>query len=207
MKKLPLILNLVLAIAVIVLYILFFNSKPSKTASEETVGLSGLSAATEGVVFVNIDSVFANYKMYDDVVGDLEKKLNTAEAQLQSQQRTFEKNYNDYMYKAERGLVTRSEAAQIEQNLQQEQQSLMGLQNQLQYNLAEEQQVAQRKVLNSIVEYLKTMEGVEKYQYILGNAFGGNIWYANQSLDITRKVIDGLNANYEKTLKDESKKK
>lgn len=205
MKKLSLILNAILAVAVIVLYVLFFTSKSGKSVAGSSSDSIAAAPATGGIVFVDIDSVYSKYKMYDDVVGELEEKLKTAESQFESKQRTFEKNVNDYKYKAERQLVTRSEAAQIEQNLQQEQQQLMGLQNELQYKLSEEQQVAQRKVLNSIMEYLKTMENAGNYQFILGNAFGGNIMYANESLNVTQMVVDGLNADYEKKLKEEGK--
>jgi outer membrane protein len=204
MKKIPLIANAVLAVAVIVLYVLFFTSKSSKSSSLSGSNSSGNAAATNGIVFINIDSVYAKYNMYKDVVGDLELKLNTAQAQFESKQRDFQKNVDDYKYKADRGLVTRTEAAQIEQGLQEQQQQLMTLQNQLQVNLQEEQQVAQRKVLSSVMDYLKNMEGAENYQFVLGNTFGSNIMYANDNLDITKKVTEGLNASYKKPAKEEN---
>jgi outer membrane protein len=201
MKKLSLILNAVLAVAVIVLYILFFTSKSGKSEAGSKAG--SVDAQTSGgIVFIDIDSVYSKYTMYKDVVGELEQKMNTAQAQFQSKQQSFQKNLDDYKYKTDRGLVTRTEAAQIEQNLQQEQQQLMGLQNDLQNKLAEEQQVAQHKVLNSIMEYLKTMENGGKYQFVLGNAFGSNIMYANEGLNITQQVVEGLNAEYAKKSED-----
>jgi outer membrane protein len=202
MKKLPLILNVALAVAVIVLYVLFFTSKSGKSATGNGSDAVNATQATGGIVFIDVDSVYAKYAMYKDVVGDLEQKMNTAQAQFESKQQSFQKNVDDYKYKAERQLVTRSEAAQIEQSLQQEQQELMGLQNELQNKLAEEQQVAQRKVLNSIMEYLKGMENAGNYQFILGNAFGSNIMYANEGLNVTQMVIEGLNAEYKKKLED-----
>jgi outer membrane protein len=201
MKKLSLILNAALAVAVIVLYILFFTSKSGKSEAGNKSG-SIDAQASGGIVFIDIDSVYSKYTMYKDVVGELEQKMNTAQTQFQSKQQSFQKNLDDYKYKTDRGLVTRTEAAQIEQNLQQEQQQLVGLQNDLQNKLAEEQQVAQRKVMNSIMEYLKTMENGGKYQFVLGNAFGGNIMYANEGLNITQQVIEGLNAEYAKKSED-----
>lgn len=200
MKRLPLILNAVLIIAVAVLYFFHFTSSKSKTTETSDESTSRVSAPTGNIVYINIDSVYSNYKMYEDVMTDLQEKLNTSEAQLQSKQRAFQKNYQDAQYKAERGLATRAELAQIEQNLGQQQQELMALQNQLQYQLAEEEQVAQRKVLNSIMEYLKKVEDEKSYQFVLGTTFGGNILYANENLDISKMVIEGLNAEYEKSL-------
>jgi outer membrane protein len=67
--------------------------------------------------------------------------------------------------------------------------------------LAEEQQVAQRKVINALMEYLKSLEktGTYNYQFILGTTFGGNILYANEGLDISDIVVKGLNEEYAKT--------
>ena len=67
--------------------------------------------------------------------------------------------------------------------------------------LAEKEQVAQRKVLNSIMEYLKSLEetGETNYQFVLGTNFGGNVLYAHDNMDITHSVIQGLNEVYAKT--------
>ena len=112
MKKLPLIINAVLAIAVIILYILHFTSPSNKTVSSGNDTLKTGSLSTGGIVYINIDSVYANYQMYKDVVGDLQSKYNASDAQLKAKQAAFEKNVNDYKYKIDRGLMTRSETAQ-----------------------------------------------------------------------------------------------
>lgn len=198
MKKSSLIINIVLAIGLAVLYVLHFTNSSSTAKSESNGDLNVSSEMVAGeIVYLDIDSVLRNYDMYADVMTDLEAKLKTKDAELQSKQRTFERNVADYQNKASKGLVTRSEAAQIEQNLQIEQQTLMQLQQQGQYELAEEEQVANRKVLNSIMEYLKSVENEQNYQFVLGNSFGGNILYANSNLNITNAVIKGLNEHYQ----------
>ncbi|MBN1118203.1 MAG: OmpH family outer membrane protein [Bacteroidales bacterium] len=196
MKKITPILNVVLLVAVVVLYVLHFTGSKTNASAKSGNDSTSVSISPDGIVYISIDSVFANYDMYKDVAGDLDEKLKTSEAKLQSQQRAFQKSFEDYQYKVQRGLVTRTEAEQMQQTLAQEEQNLMQLQNQLQYQLAEEQQVAQRKVLNSLMEYLKGMENADKYQFVLGNTFGGNIMYANENLDITKVVIEGINEEY-----------
>lgn len=198
MKKTSLILNIVLIVAVAALYVLHFtgntNSKPAKGDASE-IAASPLG----GIVYLDIDSVLNNYDMYADISAELEAKLKTKDAELKSKQRTFERSVTDFQNKISKGLVTRTEAAEIEQNLQVEQQSLMQLQQQMQYELAEEEQVSQRRVLNSIMEYLKTLENESDYQFVLGNSFGGNILYANSDLNITKAVTAGLNEEYQAT--------
>ncbi len=197
MKKTSLIFNIVLAIAVAVLYVLHFSSTSTgKTSIGKTSLADSLAQPQGGIVYINIDSVLANYEMYKDIMSDLDSKLKTKDAELKSKQRSFEKSVADYQNKVQKGLVTRTEAAQIEQGLQGEQQSLVQLQQQMQYELAEEEQVAQRKVLNSIMEYLETLESDQQYQFVLGTTFGGNILYANDNLNITEDVIKGINVDY-----------
>jgi outer membrane protein len=199
MKNISLALNAVLLVAVIVLYVLFFSQKKGSSVGDTNNGIESENGPAKGIAYVNIDSVFANYEMYKDVAGEFEEKMKTSEAKLQSQQSTFQKKVEDFQYNVQRGLITRAEAEKQQGSLAQEEQQLLALQNQLQGQLAEEQQVSQRKVLNSITEYLKTMEGSEKYKFILGNTFGGNIMYADEKLDITKEVVEGLNLNYKKT--------
>lgn len=205
MKNLSPVLNVVLLIAVAVLYVLHFTAPKNEISGKQEHDTLSMNASKLSIAYINIDSVMLHYKMYDDIAGDLQGKVKASEAKFQSQQRTFQKNVDDFQYKVQRGLVTRSEAEELQNKLAAEEQSLAALQNQLQYQLAEEQQVAQRKVLNAIMEYLKIMDGAEKYQYILGNTFGGNIMYANESLDITNRVIDGLNDAYKASNEEEKK--
>lgn len=198
MKKSSLIINVVLIIAVAALYVLHFTGTGTSKTSQSDGGTEISAEIPEGgIVYLNIDSVLNNYDMYADISAELEAKLKTKDAELKSKQRTFEKSVADFQNKISKGLVTRTEAATIEQNLQVEQQTLLQLQQQMQYELAEEEQVSQRKVLNAIMEYLKTLEGEQQYQFVLGNSFGGNILYANSDLNITNAVIEGLNAEYQ----------
>ena len=43
------------------------------------------------------------------------------------------------------------------------------------------------------------------YQYVLGYQKGGNILYATPDLDVTQKLIDGLNKEYRDTQKEAAK--
>lgn len=198
MKLSNLIGQVVLAVAIIVLYVLHFTGaeKAPVQASTETASVSVMPG--NEIVYVNIDTVLANYDLYYEIQTNLQSKLKTSEARLMSKQEDYRKKVEDYQYKVQRGLVTTSDRKEIEQSLMQEEQSLMQLQNQLQMQLAEEEQVAQRKVIYSIMDYLEKDESINKNQYVMGTTFGGNILYANGNLNVTRKVIDGLNEQYKK---------
>jgi outer membrane protein len=207
MKKLPLILSAFSIVAVAVLYILYFTSGKSagmKTGSDQQA--SGADAVGADIVYIDIDSVLNNYDMYADYNDEFERKAKISEAELTSKQKTYQKDVNDYQYKTQRGLVTRSEAQQIEQQLYGQQQSLLKLQQDLQAELAEQEQVRVNIVLTSITEYLKEIQPKYNYKYVFANRLvGGSIFYGDKGLDITREVIEGLNEKYNRT-KDTPKK-
>lgn len=202
MKRLPLILNIVLAVAVVALYVLHFTGIGSPKKNSSFVGLPAGSAKGGSIFYVQIDSVLSHFNMATDLSGELQTKFNASEAEFQAKQKAYQNDVNDYQYKSQRGLITRSEAQTTEQELYAKQQNLAKLQQDLSQDLQEKQTVMNRQVINAIMEYLKKNSAQLNYKYVLGTSFGGNILYANDSLDITKNIITGLNENYQ-----ESKKK
>jgi outer membrane protein len=199
MKRFSLILNIVLAVAVALLFILHFTS-----AGKKNVSGMGLPAGLDdgsSIYYVQIDSVLNHFDMATDLTDELQKKYNASEAEFQDKQKAYQNDVNDYQYKAQRGLITRSEAQNIEQQLYTKQQNLVQLQQQLSTELNERQTVMNRQVINAIMEYLKKNSSELKYKYVLGTSFGGNILYANDSLDITQNIITGLNTEYQQIKK------
>ena len=206
MKKLPLILSAASILAVTILYVLFFTSGKKAGVSGPGQKLSDESAAAGQIVYINIDSVLNGYTMYIDYKDEFERKAKISEAELSSKQKTYQKDLNDYQYKAERGLVTRAEAQQIEQRLYGQQQNLLKLQQDLQSELAEQEQVRVDLVLKSIMDYLKEVQPKYNYTYVFANqTSGGTIFYGNEKLDITNDVIQGLNEKYNRVKETQKK--
>lgn len=196
MKKSALILNIVLAVAVVALYILYFTGIGGHKKSAVKADFSGNVKAGSDIYYVQIDSVIANYDMAKDLADQLETKFNSSDAALKTRQDAYQKDVNDYQYKIQRGLVTRADAQGIEQQLMAKQQDLMKLQQDLTNEINEQQVVMNRQVINAIMEYMKENSTEFNYKYVLGTSFGGNILYANDSLDITRTITEGLNLQY-----------
>lgn len=159
--------------------------------------------AASGIVFVELDSVIANFNMAKDKTSELETKTKNSEAELTAKSQAFDRDVRDYQNKAQKGLITRATAAEMEQTLAQQQQNLINLRDQMAYNLNEEGMVAQRQVLEYINQYLVEYNAEHGYQYILAKQFPGPILFSDSTLDITAGVIAGLNAKYvaEKTKK------
>jgi outer membrane protein len=196
MKKLPVVLNVVLLVAVAVIYILHFTggSKEVKSANDE-LNLP-VEVTSHGIAYVNVDSVILNFDMYFDKRSQLMEKQKTAETDLTSKGQSYERGVLDYQNKASKGLITRATAAEMEQALMQQQQSLVDLRDKYSYDLMEEEQVMNRQILEYITNYLDVMKSEYNFQYILGKSFGGQILYSDKALDITQQVLDGVNKKY-----------
>ena len=211
MKKLDLVLTLevVLFAAVVALFIFMFNIKgKSSPASRhfdevDTVGVTGVDAVADGaIVYINTDSLFQHYQMAIDLSGELDEKAQKLDAELTNRQKKFQANVTDFQNKAQKGLETRAKLAEMEQQLSADQQSLVQLSETYRMQVAEEQMVMQRKILQSLMDYLKEYNRDKGYQFIMGRAFGDNLLFAVPGLDITASVLEGINAKY----KAESKK-
>lgn len=204
MKKLDLVLTLevVLFVAVILLFILVFKSKGNSSsvrhyAETDTVDVTGVNAIADGtIVYINTDSLFQNYQMAIDLSSELAGKTQKLDAELTNKQKKWQADVADFQNKANKGLETRAKLAEMEQQLGADQQALIQLSETYQRQIAEEQGVMQRKVLQAVMDFLKEYNRDKGYQFILGRAFGDNLLFATPGLDITPSVLDGINAKY-----------
>ena len=195
MKKLTVVLFVVLFLAVAVLY--FFQFKSNNKAGKANTSGSINEMPRQGIVYVNIDSVIFNFKMFTDRKNELMSKQKNAEAELNSKGTQYQNGVKDYQDKFNKGLITRATAAEMEQGLLQQQQELVTLRDKLQSNLVEEEQVMNRQILDYITKFIEDNKTQYDYQFILGKSFGGPVLYSNSSLEITQKLLTAINKKYQ----------
>lgn len=194
MKKLPLILGIVSIVAVAFLLIWeFVENNHDEIDEKQSVNQK---MTRSNIAFVEIDSIILNFDMYFELRDELMVKQQNSEAELNTKGRQYETGARDYEEKVRKGLVTRATAAQMEQNLLQQQQDLLNLRNELETQLLEEEQVMNRRILNYIYDYLDEFSADNNYDYIMAKSFGSPVMYANDSLDITQVVLKGVNYKY-----------
>ena len=197
MKNLSLILNGVLFIAVGVLFYLQLSTGSGKSGSSASPGIvQSVPAGEMQIVYVNIDTLLNNYDYFVDLQAQFSDRQAELEAQMNASTREYETNALDFQNKVQKGLVTRREAAELEQQLLAEQQNLYALRDELTMQLAEEEQVSNRKLIDNIMEFLKVYNQDKGYQFIFSNSFGDNVLFATESLDITYSVLVGINEQY-----------
>jgi outer membrane protein len=194
MKKVYLVLNVILILAVAALY--FFQFKGGKNAKAKAISGDVKGLPSEGIVYVNIDTIISNFEMYADRRDILLESQKKAETELNAKGTTYQKNVADYTDKANKGLITRATATQMEASLNQQLQDLQTLSNTLQANLQEEETVMNRQILEYVTKYLEEFKKDYNYQYILAKSFGSVVLYSDPTLDITKNVLEGVNKKY-----------
>ncbi|MGE0078461.1 MAG: OmpH family outer membrane protein [Bacteroidales bacterium] len=198
MKKFTLIFNIVLALAVVALFVLHFSQKSCKSTANSSTNNEPATdlSAQFSAAWVNVDTILNNYDMYFDMRKELEENSRKLEAELNAKSKAFEKEATDFQDKVQKGLVTRSEAQQLQSTLANKEQELYRLRDEMRMQLAEEEQVKLRKIQNSITEFLKGYNTDKGYHIILSSTFGGPLLYGHPALDITSDVLKGLNNEY-----------
>lgn len=197
MKNLSLIINAVLAVALGVLFILHFslrNDLNYKKTHAVTTNVGG-----GNIVYVNMDSLYNRYDEYVDLKAQMDEKQKRMSVELSQKGASFENKAADFQDKVQKGLLLRSDAEKMQQQLLAEQQNLAKLNENMQNQLAEELQVINRKLYNNIVEFLSEYNKDGRFKFVFSHAYGGSLLYVNDSLDITHDVITGLNEKYRKS--------
>ncbi|MDP4267432.1 MAG: OmpH family outer membrane protein [Bacteroidota bacterium] len=188
------IFNVIIAIAVIVLYILHFTSKNKNEVLPKTLKPSRIA-------YVDSDSLWNKYDMVKTLKQQLEEKKNKLEANIQYKVKAFENEVNAYKNKLATGQIKPEQAKVIEQQLMLKQQSLYQLKDSLSVQFAREQTKLNDLLQDSIVNYLKRYNKKTRYDFILAHSKGSGVLYANDSLQITDKILEGLNKEYKKQKK------
>lgn len=163
------------------------------------VAQSSMSAASGSIVYIQMDSLVSKYKMFKDLNGAFVEKQKKVEAELTTKGRSLENEMRAAQEKVDKGLVTRAQAAELEQTIQQKGQGVMQYRDNILRELAEEEQVMLNNIQYNIMEYLKEYNADKKYSMIISSSGSNPVLIADPAFDITIEVLDALNKKYEAT--------
>jgi outer membrane protein len=203
-NNLSIVLNVVLLFAVAILFYLHFSSRKAiaevKDTTDSTANLTfripkNLSGAK--VLYINVDSINANYEAFADLYASEGGTLEQQYQQYQVRANNWQRRNAILQERASKGTIS-ADSAQIEETwLVKEEKALVALEkylNNLNNSAMEKSALINEEVFKYFSEYSKD-KGID---YILAYGAGSPIVYANDSLDVTRDVVDALNANYRK---------
>lgn len=166
------------------------------TASENTV-TSTVTVSNGSIAYVNTDSLVFNYDYYIEQKAKFDTKAAGVQKQLETKTQSLERKVTDYQNKVSKSLITRSQAAETEEKLTAEQQTLIKYRDEALAELQEEEQVLFNNINNDIFNFLTKYNEEKGYDLILNtNSATTTVLIGNPSLNITQEVIKGLNKEY-----------
>jgi outer membrane protein len=190
MKNLSVILNIVLLVAVGVLYYLHFTGGGSSTVS----GASGMNLSDVKIAYVNTDSILENYDYLDAKKEVLEAKQKRLEQDWQNRATSLQGEIEAYQRNASN--MTIGQVRAIEENLGKKQQNLQLFQQQIEQELMNDQGKLSKDLYDRITGFLKTYSASTGVQVVLQYNTASDVLYGGQALDITNDVLKGLNEAY-----------
>lgn len=199
MKNTSLILSVISLIAVVVFGVLTLTKGNSKTEVAAEGAATETAACKGSIVYVDLDRIFTEYDMANDLRSVVETKVKNIQAEVNRRSQKLEKEFTSFQEKIEKGLLTRSVAEAQNQKLQQQDVEFQNYAAQKQQEIQEEQVVMMNQLSDAIKTYLDKYNEEKQYAMILTNTGGTPVVTADASLDITDDVLAGLNEEYIKT--------
>ena len=190
MKNLSLILNIVLLVAVGVLYYLHFSGHKT----EATAGVSGSMASDLKIAFVNSDSLTKNYAFLDANRVQLEAKSKKMEQEYRNRALGLQNEITAYQRNV--GTMTLSQVKATEEDLGKKQQNLQLYQQSLTQQLMEEEARLNKELYDRVTAFLKKFGSDKGLQIVLKYDPTSDVLYGGEALDITQEVISGLNEEF-----------
>lgn len=192
MKNFLLPLNIILLIAVGVLFFLHFSGKKTPT---QTVAAKTTTPGSFKIAYFEMDSIDNNYEYLKDVRNELKAKQQELSGQLNQLKSRYMDKVNKL--KQEAPTMTQDRAAAVEQELMNDQKILANKEQDFDLQMQDTQFKKMQDVNRKIEEYLKEYNKDKGYSYIIANQ-KGSIYYIDPAFDITTDLLKGLNEEYKK---------
>jgi outer membrane protein len=190
-------MNLVMLVGLVILYILHFTGAGSKN---DAIG-GAVAKANRGsisVAYVNNDSILGSYELVKKMRADLEAKGKRLESEVASRQQAFEKDAAYFKEQVAKKSISDQSAQEIYGQLQQNQKDIYDLRDRYAAELQQSEMDMNVALLDSVTNFLDRYNEKYKFDYILGYTKGGNILYANDTMNVTGDVLKELNLEYMK---------
>ena len=199
MKRLNYLVNGLAALALIVLFSQCAGKADNQAANASThaTGLSGMKIA-----YVEIDTLLAKYNYCVDLNEAMVKKSENVRLTLNQKAKDLDRQKQEFQTKVQNNAYLTQERAQQEYNrIAKLEQDLQNLGNKLQSELMSENEKNSLQLRDSINAFLKEYNKTRGYSMIISNTGFDNLLYADSIYNITREILEGLNARYSSPVK------
>jgi outer membrane protein len=205
-KNASIALNVILVIAVAVLYYLHFST-PHTPALETANNDSAATAKPQvllpkeikssKIVYVNTDVLNEKYEYVKDISNVAKANLQSMETNYKKKATFLQNRYGEFQQKASQGLLSENQTRDAQVELEKLKEELDGMESK-QQQMMDQLQMENEKVFKAIMEYIREYNKSSQYNYVLAysDKIVGSVLLANDSLDITNEIVEGLNAQY-----------
>jgi outer membrane protein len=215
-KNFSLGLNIVLVIAVAVLYYFHFTEcnscKTGDTANDSLTASKPVVLAPRDIkasksVFVNLDVLNEKYEFIQDLSASAQAEQRALESKYQAKGQKLQEDYMAFQQKAQQGLLSENQISTEQEAFAKRKEELDQLELQSQ-SLMEKIQKRNEEANENLRAYIKEYNKSSNYNYVF--AFSNNplsqVLLADDSLDITSEILEGLNNQYKNSKAAEKKK-
>lgn len=206
MKNISLGLNVILTIAVIILYYFHFTSnktseKPENTSNvivkqnEEEKVTEEKEVTPSNIGYINLDTLQLNYGLYNDLLKKSKARQKKYTNEFSTKRTAFENKVQKFQQDAP--TMTQFEGEMKQQELAKEQEELYQLEEQLTVKLQNEIVKMNNEIAVEIKDYIAKYNEEFGYDIIIGATQAGNIiLYNKDDINLTTPVTEGLNEQY-----------
>lgn len=190
MKNLSIALNIVLLVAVVILYILHFSDRKQNSTSQS----SDTTSLNLKIAYINSDTVLKYYDYLKVNKDQLEAKTKKMDQEYRNRAMGLQNEITAYQRNASN--MTPNQARAAEEDLGKKQQNLQLYQQSLSQQLMQEETKLNRELYDRITTFLKKYGQDRDLQIVLKFDPTSDVLYGRESLDITQDVLTGLNIDY-----------
>jgi outer membrane protein len=192
--------------AVLTLAVAFLGYQHIQHHSSGDAGSSASEAAKgKKIVYVQADTLLKNYEYYKDFQKEFESKGFQLENDLANKGRNFQNKVAFFQQRAQQGALSQDQAQAAQAQLGKEEQDIAKYRDDQLRKLEEERLKKTEEFYGNIFEYIKKYNKENGFEFVLGYSKGGGILFADANLDVTKKIVEGLNKEYKE--KDAAKAK
>lgn len=196
MKNFTIGLNIVLVIAVGVLFYLQFSS-PGNSKTGVVSGSKDVPKGDFRIAYFEIDSIEAHFDYYKEVSTSIQAKAQENGRQLNQLKEAFANKYQELQRTAQ--TMTQAEVNSKQQELMQMEKTYNSKEQMMNNEMQDESMKKMLDVRQKISDFLKEYNVSKGYAFIVGNNSESlAFYYKDSAYDITLDVIKGLNLKYKK---------
>ena len=199
MKNGLIILNVILLMAVGFLFYMHFDSANNgaklQNKTEQKDPIDSLSQGSCRIAYFEMDSVAANFEKAKEMQGELEKKEEKMNSEMNRLQNLYQQKYINFQQHG--ATMTSSQLDAARNELGQLDQTIKDTKASMDQDYKTYYVQTQQEILSMIRKFCSEYNKDKKYAIIISNE-PGLVFYKDSTMDITKDLLYGLNKMYGK---------